>query len=318
MNEYDFDIFISHASEDKDDFVRPLANALKNEGAKVWYDEMSLSVGDSLTRSIDKGLSKSRYGLVVISRSFVEKPWPEYEIRGLNAREIGSDKVVLPIWHNVSREEVLKFSPSLADKLALNSDLLSVKEICKQLLAIIRPDLLTKLQRKERYAQLKKNAKLEKVEPKLIKESGYKHKALPKDLLGRIRLIRASLWGVDTHSMDHWVDGFKRDSHPSNEIAWWEHVAAVYTEYVKSVAGDGKEQHSAIYKAIFLICNGEEPENVKGFVGFLTEDEFTLLIGECWSRAPLIDIEEQFEFKNTELDESTLELINKIGVEDFN
>ncbi len=59
-----YDIFISHASEDKDDFVRPLAIALIEKGFKVWYDELSLDVGDSLRQSIDKGLKNSRFGLV--------------------------------------------------------------------------------------------------------------------------------------------------------------------------------------------------------------------------------------------------------------
>jgi hypothetical protein len=66
-----WDVFISHASEDKDTFIRPLAIALKSLGISVWYDEFSLELGDSISRSIDKGLSESAYGLVVISPPFV-------------------------------------------------------------------------------------------------------------------------------------------------------------------------------------------------------------------------------------------------------
>ena len=51
----DYDVFISHASEDKDTVVRPLANALLQRGLKVWYDEFELKIGDSLRRKIDKG-----------------------------------------------------------------------------------------------------------------------------------------------------------------------------------------------------------------------------------------------------------------------
>lgn len=78
-----FDVFICHASEDKDDFVRPLAEQLRKNHVEVWYDEFSLKVGDSLRRSIDIGLSKSRYGIVVLSRHFFKKEWSQWELDGL-------------------------------------------------------------------------------------------------------------------------------------------------------------------------------------------------------------------------------------------
>jgi signal recognition particle GTPase len=77
------DLFISHASEDKDDFVRDLADELISQGVSVWYDEYTLKIGDRLRRSIDKGLSESKYGLIVISKSFIKKDWPQYELDGL-------------------------------------------------------------------------------------------------------------------------------------------------------------------------------------------------------------------------------------------
>jgi TIR domain len=92
-----WDLFISHASEDKKDFVQPLASALDALGVRVWYDASTLKLGDSLSRSIDQGLAKSDYGLVVLSPAFLSKQWPEYEIRGLTARELSGGKVILPI-----------------------------------------------------------------------------------------------------------------------------------------------------------------------------------------------------------------------------
>lgn len=127
------DLFISHASEDKDEFVRPLAEALTALGLRVWYDEFQLRVGDSLRRSIDRGLANSRYGVVVLSSSFFAKNWPQYELDGMVTREMNGVKVVLPIWHKVTKNEVMEYSPSLADKVALNSSLLSIEEIAKQL-----------------------------------------------------------------------------------------------------------------------------------------------------------------------------------------
>lgn len=135
-----YHLFISHASEDKDDFVRPLADALRRLGVEVWYDEFELKIGDSLRRSIDRGLANSRYGVVVLSSAFFAKNWPQYELDGLVAREVTGAKVVLPIWHKITRDEVLAYSPTLADKVALNSSLLSIEEIAKELSATALAD----------------------------------------------------------------------------------------------------------------------------------------------------------------------------------
>ncbi len=131
-----YDLFISHASEDKD-FVGPLAQALSALGISVWYDEFQLKVGDSLRRSIDRGLADCRYGVVVFSSAFFEKQWPQYELDGLVAREMNGVKVILPIWHKVTKDEVMNYSPSLADKVALNSSLLSIEEIAKELAEVL-------------------------------------------------------------------------------------------------------------------------------------------------------------------------------------
>ncbi|MDQ0068953.1 replicative DNA helicase [Variovorax boronicumulans] len=114
-----YDVFISHASEDKDDVARPLAEGLRARGLSVWIDEMELKLGDSLRRGIDHGLAESRYGLVVLSPDFLRKEWPQKELDGLVAREDGSQKIILPVWHQVSREDITKYSPPLADKLAV-------------------------------------------------------------------------------------------------------------------------------------------------------------------------------------------------------
>ena len=124
--------FISHASEDKD-FVPPLAEELIRQGHSIWYDEFELKVGDSLRRSIDKGLANSKFGIVVLSPSFFAKNWPQYELDGLVAKEMSSGKVVLPIWHKVSKDEVLHYSPTLADKLALSTAIYTIQELAQKL-----------------------------------------------------------------------------------------------------------------------------------------------------------------------------------------
>ena len=119
----EWDVFISHASEDKDLVARPLAERLTSLGLRVWYDELALAMGDSLRRSIDSGLACSRFGVVILSHPFFDKEWPQRELDGLVAREIDGVKVILPVWHNIVRMDVVSRSPSLADRVAgLTSD----------------------------------------------------------------------------------------------------------------------------------------------------------------------------------------------------
>lgn len=136
----EYDVFICHASEDKDDFVRPLAEKLRQHHIDVWYDEFSLSIGDSLTQKIDEGLSRSRYGIVVLSPNFFNKPWAKRELSGLTSREMVEGKdLILPIWHRVGAQDVMKYSPPLADKKAGSSGD-GINSLIRDLIKKIKPD----------------------------------------------------------------------------------------------------------------------------------------------------------------------------------
>jgi len=131
------DVFISHASEDKDGFVRPLANALIAVGLNVWFDEMTLRIGDSLRQKIDQGLANSRVGLVVLSQAFIRKGWTNYELDGIVTRTISGEQVLLPIWHNITKQEVMDFSPSLADKVARSTATHTIAEIASEIAELL-------------------------------------------------------------------------------------------------------------------------------------------------------------------------------------
>lgn len=133
----EYDVFISHASEDKEEIVRPLAVALRSEGLSVWYDEFELKIGDSLRQKIDKGLAKSRFGIVVLSKNFIRKGWTNYELDGIITRVVSGEQVILPIWHNITKQEVISFSPSIADKLARNTANFTVNEIAEEIAELI-------------------------------------------------------------------------------------------------------------------------------------------------------------------------------------
>ena len=133
-----YDFFICHASEDKESFVRELADLLRANGAEVWYDEFVLKVGDSLRREIDRGLANSKFGVVILSESFFGKEWPQRELDGLVALMTQGQNRILPIWHKVSKDEVAVYSPTLADRVALNTSLKSIKDIAKTLMNFVQ------------------------------------------------------------------------------------------------------------------------------------------------------------------------------------
>ncbi len=133
---YEWDFFLSHATEDKETFVDALAVELHEKGLKVWYDGFELRLGNSLRRSIERGLARSRFGIVVLSPSFFAKDWPQRELDGMAALEVDGRKVIVPIWHDLGAEEVLGRSPMLADRVAISSDR-GVKAIVRAILQAI-------------------------------------------------------------------------------------------------------------------------------------------------------------------------------------
>lgn len=134
----DWDVFVSHASEDKDDVVRPLATALRDLGLQVWYDEFELKMGNSLRRKIDQGIARSTFGVVVFSEAFFSKKWTNHELDGLVTRAVDGQQVLLPIWHKVTKAEVMAYSPSLADRLGRSTTDFTLEEIAAEIADIIR------------------------------------------------------------------------------------------------------------------------------------------------------------------------------------
>lgn len=116
-------LFISHASEDKEALVRPLAHELKRLGIQIWYDEFTLKPGDSLRRSIDNGLAQCKAGLVVLSPSFFTKEWPQRELDALYTAEVAGRTKIIPIWYEIDSDGVGSFSPFLADRVAIQASL---------------------------------------------------------------------------------------------------------------------------------------------------------------------------------------------------
>lgn len=133
-----WDVFISHASEDKG-YVEPLVESLQAAGISVWYDRIVLEWGDDLRKKIDHGLANCRYGIVVFSKAFLGgKKWTDHEFNGLFELEKHGTKLILPIWHGITRDELLSYSPAFASRLAKDSSTDSYEEIRDCLLQMLK------------------------------------------------------------------------------------------------------------------------------------------------------------------------------------
>ena len=102
--------------------MRPLVQMLKEHGLKVWLDKGQLLLGDSLSSSLDVGLSNSSYGVVVLSHSFFASFWAKRELGALHAKSIEHGRSILPVLHRVSHSELLRHSPMLADLVYISTE----------------------------------------------------------------------------------------------------------------------------------------------------------------------------------------------------
>ncbi len=138
----EYDVFISHAWEDKEDFVDEFVSELRKQGLRVWYDTDKLKWGDPMREKIDKGLSKSRYGVVVLSPNYIaeHKYWTKAELNGLFQVENINGKTILPIWHNLTKKQVTEYSPIIADRKAMTTALMTPAEMASELKDLFTPE----------------------------------------------------------------------------------------------------------------------------------------------------------------------------------
>ena len=136
------DVFVSHAWEDKEDFVDEFVLELRKQGLKVWYDTDKLQWGDSMREKIDQGLSKSRYGVVVLSPNYIAKHkyWTKAELNGLFQVETINGKTILPIWHNLTKKQVTEYSPIIANRKAMTTASMTPAEMAEELKNLFAPD----------------------------------------------------------------------------------------------------------------------------------------------------------------------------------
>ena len=117
-----WDVFICHASEDKLDIARPLHAHLESSGIRCWLDEAEIAWGESIVSKIQEGIARARFVLVILSPTFLSKPWAQKELRASLAIEIATERnIVLPLLVG-DPEVLLSSSPFLKDKRYLEWD----------------------------------------------------------------------------------------------------------------------------------------------------------------------------------------------------
>lgn len=229
----EWDVFISHASEDKSALVEPLANTLKKAGVKVWFDEFELKFGDSLSRSIDQGLVHSSFGIVILSKNFFAKQWTDYELRSLLSRVTSGEHIILPVWHNIGRETIMEYSPYLADIKALSTNI-GIEKLALEIIKKVRPDILNSYLRIHMCKQMKKKPGI-KVEVPLkdLHDSPIMHEALPPYLVISCRLIKEVFADILDISYIEMVNNFAKDWDYQDEFIIWSAMANAYVQFIR-------------------------------------------------------------------------------------
>lgn len=252
-----WDVFISHASEDKDTLVKELAEKLKKYGVKVWYDEFELKLGDSLSASIDKGLLDSHFGIVVLSPNFFNKQWTDYELRSLITKEVSSGKTILPIWHEADKEFIKSKSLYLADKKALNSSV-GIEIVAEEILKVVRPDIVNSYNLKALSRNLKSEGRREL---KKIKDLKFvdepRHKTLPLHLIISTRIFVSIFNDFDYEEM---LTNFAKDMDYDAEFLIWSVISCVYIDTLREydLSLNKTVENKKILEYLLLLSFGDE------------------------------------------------------------
>ena len=92
-----------------------------------------------MRKRIDDGLKKSRFGVAVLSPNYIAdgKYWTKAELDGLFQLESINGKVLLPIWHNLTKKDIMEYSPIIASKLAMSTATMTPQEIAEKLKELV-------------------------------------------------------------------------------------------------------------------------------------------------------------------------------------
>jgi hypothetical protein len=249
-----WDIFISHASEDKDSFVDPLARRLRQLAVRVWYDEFVLVPGDRLSEKIADGLAKSRCGLLIISRSFLGKSWPRYEMSGLVNRFVEDNARLIPVWLGVTRADVAQFNPALADLLAISASPATIDACALEVLRTVRPQLYDNIVTHGLLNASKVTVEMRALRD--IQDGPIRHHDLPAALLVRIQNIWFATRDLIPLSLAKTIENFQRDLRPEQEVEVWERLTSALHIVADILTSHTEETRRESFDVLMHFCDG--------------------------------------------------------------
>ncbi len=138
----EYDVFISHANRDKEEFVEELYQSINKLGIKIFYDKESLEWGDDWKAAILNSTKKAEFAVIVISENFFDREWTEKELAEfLNRQNRNGQKLILPILHNITVNQLYEKYPTVADLQAIESSNFT----CDQIAILFARQLIRRL-----------------------------------------------------------------------------------------------------------------------------------------------------------------------------
>ena len=234
-----------------------------------------MKIGDSLSESIDKGIIHSKNGLIIISNNFLNKNWTDYELKSFIMKEMEQGGDILPIWHNVTKADVMNRSLFLADKFALSSDI-GVELLAIKILKKIRPDILSSyaLKRAFREACAEKESEIREINIKDLDDGKIVHKSLPNYILASSFLINQIFSDVWNSDFKDFIENFARDWDYDREFFIWNVITSSYLMFIRNnkISFDDVKKKKEIFSDLVRLSLGDIEPN------YLDKDEFNVLI----------------------------------------
>jgi hypothetical protein len=260
-----WDVFICHATEDKDNFVRPLADILRREGVKVWYDEFEIQLGDSIVRKIERGLANSNSGVVVLSRHSLQKKWAQHEANAIRQLHLADRIRLIPIFWDVSMNEIRELSPGLLDLKGIDANEKTVAECAFLIIRSLRPDILSRIHIQYADRKLREAGESILVNSAEIRSGPKLREKLPEVDIIRISVLHACFLEIFNDALADWIESFCHDLYYEREIRVWERMATCYLRCV----GDkhySREIKVRIFGILLALFTGTESGYLeKGF-----------------------------------------------------
>src|SRR5215813_3440446 len=112
-----WDVFISHATEEKAEVAVPLTRKLEERGLRVWLDRQQIDLADNLRGKVNEGIARSRFAVALLSARYLDKKWTLDELDAFMAREELGPRVVLPVLHGIEAATLAEKYPLLANRI---------------------------------------------------------------------------------------------------------------------------------------------------------------------------------------------------------